>query len=127
MSHLYSTLPTRAYTLHEFIIKSNECRRLDEDIVLHFILTGQCLLEGDQHQAVVDPTRDAAITLEDEILITRDYDSVLGVTSNIVVDSDISVYPASNPTDTLTTSIHLKYPIVKGNVNSLRTRSTHYN
>jgi hypothetical protein len=90
---------------------------LDQDTFLNFVLTGQNTLDDAPHQAVVDPTRNR-IHANDRIFGSRDYDSFLGAQANIAVKSDISIYPASNPADTLTTSIHLKRAIPQGNVSS---------
>jgi hypothetical protein len=115
---LYSTFPPRIYTLRQFVQKADELKDEDEDLFLHFVVTGQGIVENPAHQVVIDPIRDSSIRDDDEILMSRDYDSVLGITHNILVDSDVSIYPVSNPSDTLTTSIHMKYPLVRGDVSN---------
>jgi hypothetical protein len=105
------------YSLRNFNHEATRLNDLDDKTgLLRFVLTGQVLDENSLHQAVIDPLREHSIQEDQEIIVSRDYDSILGVTSNIVVESDISVYPVSNPVDSLTTSIHLKYGIEGGDV-----------
>jgi hypothetical protein len=124
---LYSTFPPCVYTLRQFVQKAEQIKDEDEDLFLQFVVTGQATVENPPHQVVIDPIRDNSIHDDDEILITRDYDSFLGITNHIVVDSDISIYPVSNPSDTLTTSIHLKYPMQRGDVSNLPTVAANLN
>ena len=126
MANLYSTLPRRVYTLSEFNRAARQLFQLIEEHpdsperwvaarrFVNFTLTGQHQPRG--HQAVVDPTRGTSVGWEDDIFTTRDFDSLLGIAKEILVDSNIFVYPVSNSSDTLSTSIHLKYAIERGNV-----------
>jgi hypothetical protein len=112
MSELYSSLPPESYSLNDYIRLAKSLEREDNSAFLRFVLTGE---SPEGHQVVVDPIRN----LLDErhpVRTTRDYDSVIGLTTDIVVDCMISVYPIPNPAQVLTTSIHIKYPIVNGNV-----------
>jgi hypothetical protein len=112
MSNIYSNLQPRTYSLRNFNHQATRYHDSgDKTGLLRFVLTGQVLDEDSPHQAVIDPLREHSIREDHVIKVSRDYDSILGVTSNIVVDSDISVYPVSNPMDTLTTSIHLQYGV----------------
>jgi hypothetical protein len=70
----------------------------------------------------VDPNRNA-VEEDHPIVHSHDYDSAFSLTTGIVVDSTISVYPVPNPVETLTMSIHLKYPIVRGDVSELESKS----
>jgi hypothetical protein len=112
MSELYSTLPPKTYTLAEFIQHSKYLEQQPDNAAFtRFVLTG----EADDHQAVLDPLRNA---LPDghPIQVYRDYDSALNIHDRIIVDASISVHPIPNPTHTLTTSIHIKLPITRGDV-----------
>ena len=86
----------------------------DTDIheFLRFVLSGEVASE---HQAVIDPFHNI---LKPGFYVDsmHDYDSVIGITEDIVVLSGISVYPIPNPSEVLTTSIHLTYGITNGNV-----------
>jgi hypothetical protein len=116
MSSLYSSLPTKSYSLHEFVAYASALKDGNADAFRRFILTGE--VEND-HQAVLDPIRNV---LEDDhpIALARDYDSMITFQSNIVVDCPISVYPVPNPAEVLSTSVHLKYPIIQGDVSKLQ-------
>jgi hypothetical protein len=115
MSSLYSSLPTWSYSLHEFVAYASTLKDENPDAFRRFILTGEV---ENNHQAVLDPTCNV---LQDDhaIALAHDYDSMITFQSNIVVDCPISVYPVPNPAEALTTSIHLKYPIIQGDVSKL--------
>jgi hypothetical protein len=122
MSSLYSVLPPQTYTLEEFVLRAEALKTEDQNVFHQFILTGQ--FNGkNAHQAVLDPIRNV---LEDNhfISIARDYDSLLTFQSHIVVDCPISIYPIPNPVEVLTTSIHLQYPVVKGDVSYAQKKHT---
>jgi hypothetical protein len=109
-------LDTQIYTLKQFVQTAEHLQQADGDAFVDFVITGRNTVAEPPHQAVIDPLRGAGIRIDDSIEVLRDYDSALGPNPDIVVKCDIAVYPVSNPTDTLTTSIHIKYPIRRGNV-----------
>jgi hypothetical protein len=116
MSRLYSTLPHEVYTLNEFVQEADRIKDVSPNALVDFIITGQNMATDPPHQAVIDPLRNATIRDTDEILVLRDFDSALLPSPGIIVTCHIAVSPISNPADTLTKSIHLKYPIQRGNV-----------
>jgi hypothetical protein len=111
MSALYSTLPPQSYTLKQFVRHAKHLENEDNDNFVWFLLTG----EADDHQAILDPNRNT-LPEDHDIIHSRDYDTVIGITQNIEVNGSISVYPVPNPVEALTTSIHIKYPITHANV-----------
>lgn len=112
MSALYSSLPPKSYSIHDFVRCAKTLEDDDNSTFLPFILTG----EGpDSHQVILDPTRNL-VEPAHPLVASRDYDSVIAITKEIVVDTMISVYPVPNPAQRLTTSIHIKYPITNGEV-----------
>lgn len=125
MAEPYSTLPPKIYSLSDFnraakhlVLQSEADNNPEADAAsrefVNFVLTGRYESEG--HQVSVDPTRGAGLHQGEEIYGTHDFDSFLGITETIVVQSNIFIYPVSNPSATLTTSIHLKRGIQRGNV-----------
>jgi hypothetical protein len=115
MSALYSQLPAQSYSLHEFVARASALKDENADAFRRFILTGE--VEND-HQAVLDPTRNV---LEPDhcISVARDIDSLVSFQQGIVVDCPISIYPVPNPAEVLSTSVHLRYPITRGDVRKL--------
>jgi hypothetical protein len=116
MSNLFSSLPTKTYTLREFATCAKSLQSEDDSpAFLRFVLTGEV---AGEHQAVLDPIRNV---LEENhpIDAVRDYDSVIAITDDIIVSCAISAYPVSNPTEVLTTSVHLTYPITRGDVSAI--------
>lgn len=101
-------LPIRAYSLGEFTARAENLFRGDVREFIRFLLTGE--VPG-QHQAAIDPLRDYLHEAED-ITVSRDYDSVLGITEEIVIECGLCINPVSNPTDALSTSIHLNHAIL---------------
>ena len=88
--------------------------------LVRFTLTGEVPGNSEDddvhpHQATIDPVRNV-IRPEHGISAFRDYDSVIGITSTIVVRTSISVYPIPDPKEVLSTSIHFKYPLRRGEV-----------
>ncbi|KAF8500015.1 hypothetical protein BU17DRAFT_102620 [Hysterangium stoloniferum] len=102
----------RAYTLEEFILHAMDYENEGDVDFIKFILTGEDTMSGEL--AVVDPICNP-LTLDHGIIANRDYDSLIGITQNIIVPLSITVYPVSNPMESLSTSIHFKYPIADGN------------
>lgn len=74
------------------------------DTFAEFVLTGR--YETTQYQ--VDAIKDA---LHDnhQIQALRDYDSVLGLHSNVCVNAPLTMYPVSRFEDTLRRNIHIKH------------------
>lgn len=114
MSSLYSSLPQRVYTLKQFVrqAKALTIHEHQKHAFIRFLITGEYF---DQHQAVVDPIRNI-LENDQHVDVARDYDSVIGIADRIVVTSSIAIYPIPKPVEALSTSIHIKYPIEKGNV-----------
>jgi hypothetical protein len=79
------------------------------------MLTGEF---KDEHQAAVDPIRNI-VKDDHNIKALRDYDSVVSFTTEIVVNSTISIYPVPNPAEVLSTSVHIHYPITRGDVRGI--------
>ncbi|KAF9470635.1 hypothetical protein BDN70DRAFT_901951, partial [Pholiota conissans] len=94
----------RSLTVAEFVSLAKQLYQSgDMASFTRFVLNG--LHEHVQHQ--VDPIKNA---LEDdhEIYALRDYDSLLGIHSNICVQTALTMYPVSKFEDTLTRNIHIK-------------------
>jgi hypothetical protein len=112
---LYSSLPHKAYSLGDFVRKAEGLASdegADQIVFDRFLLTGEF---KDEHQAVVDPIRNI-VPDDHDVKGLRDYDSVVSFTTEIVVDSTISIYPIPNPAEVLSTSVHIQYPITRGDV-----------
>jgi len=108
-----TTLPIVSHTLEEFIIRATALWQENDttDLFTRFVLTGEFVDDdGMRKQAFVDVLQN---TVDDDhpLSIKRDYDSVLGIASKILVDAPISVYAVPHPTFALKTSIHLTHPI----------------
>lgn len=116
MSRLYCTLPTQSYSLAQFVQAARALYDDDPVAFRLFVLTGEA--PGMETQAYVDATLNA-LQIDHPVQMVRDFDSLIGITKNIAVDCMISVYPIPNPSEVLSTSIHLNYPIVSQDVRNL--------
>ena len=102
-------------SLHEFCRRAKDLLSLDQTDFVRFVLTG---LDTDDRQASIDPVFNR-VTPGDSLDMMRDYDSVLGFSSQIRVNSSITVFPIAKPEDTLSRSIHIRYEFSPANVSFL--------
>jgi len=86
----------------------------DQVAFVHFCLNGM-YKDG---QVYLDANENA---ISDKVAIglSRDYDSLLGIDSEIVVQRELTMYPVSRKEDTLSTNIHLIYHFECATVSSL--------
>lgn len=112
----------QVYSLEAFNTKAAQFERLselpdEEDAGAHlvdFVLTGRNNV--DEHQAIVDVNLGSEPN--ERLVIFRDYDSLIGICPDIRVQRAVNIYPVSNPTFALTTSIHLGHFINVGGVSA---------
>ena len=109
----FSSLPIVTYTLGEFNAYARKLMRDSPDNpknFLRFMLTGEVLYGGGDadHQAEVEPLHNELEPWH-PISICRDYDSIIGITDNIVVDYPVKIFPISDTEDAITDSIHLDH------------------
>lgn len=113
MAELYANHPTESFNLREFIDQAytifNE-NETDESFI-RFVLTGEMIDDnGAPKQAFIDILQNA-VSPDHRLSISRDYDSLLGISDKIMVDAAISVYSVPHPSYALKKSIHFKHPI----------------
>lgn len=104
------------YNLSEFCATAAELLA-DEDRpedFVRFLLTGQY----NNAQAVVAPSFNR-LRRRDELIIERDFDSLLGISNEIEFKTSITVFPVARKQDTLTRSVHLTYGIRTPAVSSI--------
>jgi hypothetical protein len=70
----------------------------------YFALTGH---DG-VRQHIIDPLQNRFDGARDRPMMKRDYDSLIGFTPSIPMDSDIVIFPVSSDRDVLAESIHVK-------------------
>ncbi|GLB36947.1 hypothetical protein LshimejAT787_0312340 [Lyophyllum shimeji] len=115
MAHLY-TQPRpedrATHNLHEFVSRASRLCEEDEssDPFIRFALCGEYTDAGIEKQVFVDPIQNM-VTDANHLRISRDYDSVLGISDKFMVDGPLNVWPVPHEKYALTTSIHLQYEI----------------
>jgi hypothetical protein len=112
-------LPTQAYSLAEFCDGASALYDDDDDLApfINFVLSGI----ADDHQVVLDVLRDRVTDEDhDDLEVTRDYDSVLGIDSEIRVRGEaMTIWPIARHSDTLTKNLHFKYEFENHDVRNL--------
>jgi hypothetical protein len=102
--------PTETYSIPDFV---DQAGRLsfedDKSDFAQFVLTGRL---GD-HQALLDPLRNI-IPDDQNLTLKRDYDSLIGLSTEIVVTSELYVYPVAKRENTLTENVHLDLSVHRG-------------
>jgi len=78
-----------------------------------FVLTGIWGEHGTQ--AIVDPIRNT-IVHGHPVTVTRDYDSLLALVSDLPLKCTIYIYPVARQEDHLQSNIHLTHPITRQGV-----------
>lgn len=92
-------------SLHAFCHYGKSLLELDQSAeFVRFIISG----EHPDGQVVVVPELDR-LHEDEQITIHRDFDSVLGVSEDILVDADLAVNPVSRKEDALSKNIHVSY------------------
>lgn|ERR1700735_5214629 len=100
-----ANLPTENMSVYDFCSKARDLYDSPEPAnFVRFVLNG--VHEG--MQAVVDPILNA-IKDEEQIRVFRDYDSLLGIDTDIQVTSPLTVYPVARTEDVLSKNIHIHY------------------
>ncbi|KAH0588293.1 hypothetical protein J132_02620 [Termitomyces sp. J132] len=82
---------------------------------VNFALTGTFSQEGTTLQAFVDPIQNI-VPPQYDLSISRDYDSVLGIASDLLVEDNISVFTVPHPTYALKSGVHITYPVSFGDI-----------
>ncbi|EKM81398.1 hypothetical protein AGABI1DRAFT_36555 [Agaricus bisporus var. burnettii JB137-S8] len=115
MAQLYSNSPTVTHSLDGFTERlNNSFNDDDNDSFIKTALTGQYQDErGVGRQVFIDPLLNQ-VDEEDALKFTRDYDSAIGFSTNILVNGPITLHAVPHPTFSLTTSIHLHHSIEIG-------------
>lgn len=112
MPSLDDILPTESYSIKEFVDTAAALHEAgDISQFLQFAITGR--LDG--HQAVLDPLHDR-LGPGRQLKVKRDYDSLLGVSSEISITAPLFVFAVGKNEDVLKTNIYIEMPIQRENV-----------
>ncbi|KZT00450.1 uncharacterized protein LAESUDRAFT_718121 [Laetiporus sulphureus 93-53] len=89
---------------------------------VHFVLAGRVKRDGEECRVFLNPRLSALIpelaemgevAMEDTCQLTRDYDSVIGISRTLPYDRPLAVYPLPPFKDALTSDNHMKYSITR--------------
>lgn len=115
MTDLYSSLPQKSYSLNEYIQTAKRLEHEDSLYFQQFLLTGENIPE--HCQAFIDPTRNE-VGDEGCLSIGRDYDSLIGIANDILVDTSISIHPAPNSEKVFKSGFYLNYHVIDVDVST---------
>jgi uncharacterized protein (DUF1778 family) len=101
-----------SFSLRQFCHRAKDLLSHDQTGFVRFVLTGQ---DTDGRQACVDPVHNR-VTPDDSLRILRDYDSLLGIHTEIIINYPIGVSPVSKLDDTLSKNIHISYEFTTNRV-----------
>jgi hypothetical protein len=120
MSSYYNDHPTESHTLDQFIDRLNSLHEADEhDAFIRAGLTGEYTDENNRgKQIFIDPVQNL-VDDDHELTIKRDYDSLIGVAHDILVDGAINAHAVPPGNLCLRSSIHIQYPMETENVSQL--------
>jgi hypothetical protein len=93
--------PHVSYSLDEFVAAA---KRLEGTALHKFALNG---IAPNNHLVVVDPIKNAINQLPLGMKASRDYDSLIGVDANIILEDNLYVYPLPRHADVLTENVHV--------------------
>jgi hypothetical protein len=103
---------TNSMTLRQFCRRAKDLLNLDETDFVRFVLTGKDI---DGSQSCIDPILNR-VTREDPLDFIRDYDSLLGFSSQVRIKKSLTVYPVPKNEDTLSHTIHIRHKFRTVNV-----------
>jgi len=101
-------------TLREFCRRAKDLLSVDQTQFARFVLTGK---DTDGSQLFIDPILNR-ITPEASLNFIRDYNSLLGFSSQVRITTSLTVYPVPKNQDTLCHTIHIKHRFSTANVSS---------
>jgi hypothetical protein len=116
-SKLYNDNPTVSYTLQQFSDTASRVLNINPDddaAFIRFVLCGEYENQG-MKQVFIDPMQNL-VDPGHPLTISRDYDSVLGIADDILIDGPISVFAVPHESYALKTSIHIQRPIARQGV-----------
>lgn len=110
------------FNLMEFVEQFNNLKDQSEFKAVRFGLCGQ--IDIDSNPVHVDALDNRLHRNMPCPLARRDYDSLMGFSDEIGIDSDSTYYPYPPPKFTLTKKLHIFHPFIVGEVsNSFRSQS----
>lgn len=103
-------------SLQQFCATAQHMLANDHAEFARFVLSGE---DKDGVRVVVNPLRDSDTELE-YFTVTRDYDSLLGIDADIMVNCSLTAYPIARREDTLTKDIHISAKFTSSTVRSIK-------
>ncbi|EKM49397.1 uncharacterized protein PHACADRAFT_106860 [Phanerochaete carnosa HHB-10118-sp] len=121
-------LPTDTLSIQEFVDLAS--RTLSGGLripdFVNLVLAGRELRDGGQICLDMDVFKDCVSPADiDTVEVTRDFDSVIGITTTLPFQAPLSIYPVANFRDSLTKTNHLSKRILNPNWDNARRVEIH--
>jgi hypothetical protein len=107
---LYLSLPQFVSRAHGLSLASEDAFKF-----LRFVLAGRLKDDdGKEHRIFVNTRQGIKPPTKDKYTVSRDIDSIIGVSSDLPYKSSLAIFPMPSFRDTLTEDIHKKYTLKDG-------------
>jgi hypothetical protein len=107
-------LPTVTWSIQQFSEHARAVLQNSDDVpdFVNFVLSGRTTAEqGGEIRVNIDIFQDCILPNDLPIELTRDFDSLIGITTNLPFQRSLALYPAAPFRDTMVKSNHLKKTI----------------
>lgn len=107
-------LPPHTVGLQEFILAARDLSDSEDDghAFMQYILAGRVDIAGEAHRLFLNPTLE--LDAPEDPTVSGDFDSLIGLTPHLPFTAALSIHAVPPFRDTLTTDVHLTYPIQRG-------------
>jgi hypothetical protein len=104
------TLPLLQMTLEEFVTKAMEILHDSDDIYdfCRMVLAGRLQVNGVEHRVFINARQNLPPIRPRNLTLTRDYDSICALSTDLPFSVPFSVFPVAPFRDTLTSDNFLK-------------------
>lgn len=106
-------LPSVTLSLREF--NATACQLLDQADdqlpFVRFVLAGRMATHAGEMRVNIDPTKNLTPMTDVPTIVSRDYDSIIGVSDNLPYCTPLSFYPFPNFKQSLSKTNHLTHPV----------------
>ncbi len=107
-------LPPKTVGLEEFLLTARDLADTDDDghAFMQYILAGRADIDGEARRLFLNPTLD--LDAPESPTVSGDFDSLIGLTEHLPFTAALSIHAVPPFRETLTTDVHLTYPIRRG-------------
>lgn len=106
-------LPERQMSLAQFNQRAlrylEQAEYIGHAAFVQFVLAGRYEHHQESRRAILDPELDAVPLVQEELTLTRDFDSLIGISTNLPFTTSFNIFPVPPFRDTMIADNHLLY------------------